>query len=165
MIEQIVLDSLKLALRKSTCLKHPTAIVIETKSNDYLMGYNGAPYKAEKCNPCPREGLATGAATNSCRAIHAERRAIYEAGRKGIPLENATMYIRRFPCAECAKSIVESGISKLVASTDFWNYQKNSVYNFELAEQLLKQCKIEVVLSKEMDAITCDVHNSKPKLA
>lgn len=46
---------------------------------------------------------------------HAERNAIYNAARVGIPLAGCTIYVPWFPCAECAKAIIQSGLVELVA--------------------------------------------------
>ena len=46
---------------------------------------------------------------------HAERNAIYSAARVGIPLSGCTMYLPWFPCMDCARAIVQSGIRVLVA--------------------------------------------------
>lgn len=45
---------------------------------------------------------------------HAERNAIYNAARIGVPLEGCTVYVNRFPCAECARAIIQSGIAQVV---------------------------------------------------
>jgi dCMP deaminase len=46
---------------------------------------------------------------------HAERNAIYNAARVGIAINGCRMYVPWFPCGECAKAIIQSGISELVA--------------------------------------------------
>ena len=46
---------------------------------------------------------------------HAERKAIYNAARVGIPLEGCRMYLPWFPCMDCARAIVQSGLLELVA--------------------------------------------------
>jgi dCMP deaminase len=46
---------------------------------------------------------------------HAERNAVYSAARIGIPLRGCTIYVPWFPCGECAKAIIQSGIVELVA--------------------------------------------------
>jgi dCMP deaminase len=46
---------------------------------------------------------------------HAERNAIYNAARLGVKVENCTMYSTLFPCMDCARAIIQSGISVLVA--------------------------------------------------
>lgn len=49
-----------------------------------------------------------------CYALHAEEKAILQAGKIGTSLEGATLYCTTFPCLLCAKMIVESGITRLV---------------------------------------------------
>lgn len=44
---------------------------------------------------------------------HAERNAIYNAARVGIPLLGCEIYSTLFPCSECLRGIVQSGLSKL----------------------------------------------------
>lgn len=48
------------------------------------------------------------------RAIHAEMDVILMCARKGIPLQDATLYTTTFPCHNCAKHIVGAGIKKVV---------------------------------------------------
>ena len=45
---------------------------------------------------------------------HAERNAIYNAARVGIPLEGCRIYLPWFPCMDCARAIIQAGISELV---------------------------------------------------
>ena len=52
---------------------------------------------------------------------HAERNAIYNAARCGISLVGCQIYLPWFPCMDCARAIVQSGIMEIVAiepSTD-----------------------------------------------
>ncbi len=44
---------------------------------------------------------------------HAERNAIYNAARYGVVLTDCTIYVNRFPCADCARAIIQSGIGKI----------------------------------------------------
>jgi deoxycytidylate deaminase len=48
------------------------------------------------------------------RIIHAEMLAITDAARKGIPLQDATLYCTTFPCHLCAKHVVACGVKRLV---------------------------------------------------
>ena len=45
---------------------------------------------------------------------HAERVAIAKAAKDGIELRNSTIYSPWFPCAPCARAIVNAGITELV---------------------------------------------------
>lgn len=48
------------------------------------------------------------------RAVHAEMAALSTAARLGISTKNANLYCTTFPCHNCSKHIVASGISKVV---------------------------------------------------
>jgi len=48
------------------------------------------------------------------RAVHAEMAAITDAARNGIELSGCTMYTTTFPCHDCAKHIVASGLKELI---------------------------------------------------
>lgn len=45
------------------------------------------------------------------RAVHAEMEAILSAGRNGVSVRGATLYSTTYPCHNCAKHIVASGLS------------------------------------------------------
>lgn len=44
---------------------------------------------------------------------HAERNAIYAAARKGYALEGGTIVQSWYPCADCARGIVQAGIIRV----------------------------------------------------
>jgi dCMP deaminase len=46
---------------------------------------------------------------------HAERNAIYHAAMVGIPLGGCRMYLPWYPCVDCARAIVQSGLVELIA--------------------------------------------------
>ena len=45
---------------------------------------------------------------------HAERNAIYAAARKGTPIVGCRMYLPWFPCADCARGIVQVGLVEVI---------------------------------------------------
>jgi dCMP deaminase len=47
---------------------------------------------------------------------HAERNAIYSAARLGVSLRGAVMVLPWFPCTDCARAIIQSGIRRLIAN-------------------------------------------------
>jgi dCMP deaminase len=47
---------------------------------------------------------------------HAERNAIYNATRAGISVEGCRMYLPWFPCMDCARAIVQTGINELIVT-------------------------------------------------
>lgn len=48
------------------------------------------------------------------RAVHAETAALFCAARIGVSVSGATLYTTTFPCHDCAKAIVASGIREVV---------------------------------------------------
>ena len=49
---------------------------------------------------------------------HAERNAIHNAAATGRSLEGSTLYCNLFPCADCARAIIQSGIKQVVISSN-----------------------------------------------
>jgi deoxycytidylate deaminase len=48
------------------------------------------------------------------RVVHAEMCAICDAAREGISIKQATLYCTTFPCHNCTKHIIASGLSRVV---------------------------------------------------
>jgi cytidine deaminase len=48
------------------------------------------------------------------RPVHAEMAAIIDAARRGVAVDGHTMYVTTFPCHNCAKHIIATGIRKVV---------------------------------------------------
>jgi len=72
-------------------------------------GYNGFPRgiddDAEGRHARPAKYLWT---------EHAERNAVYNAARTGVSLLGSALYLPWFPCADCARAIIQSGIAVIV---------------------------------------------------
>jgi deoxycytidylate deaminase len=48
------------------------------------------------------------------RVVHAEMSAITDAARRGLSVQDATLYCTTFPCHICARHIISSGIKRVV---------------------------------------------------
>lgn len=48
------------------------------------------------------------------RVVHAEMDALLSCGRAGIPTSGSTIYCTTFPCHNCAKHIIASGVKRVV---------------------------------------------------
>lgn len=48
------------------------------------------------------------------RSVHAEMAAILDAARRGVPTKGCTLYTTTFPCHDCARHIIASGIGRVV---------------------------------------------------
>lgn len=52
---------------------------------------------------------------------HAERNAIYNAASVGIPTEGCRMYLPWYPCADCARAIIQASIYEIICIEPNWN--------------------------------------------
>jgi len=76
---------------------------------------------------------------------HAERNAIYNAARIGVSTLNTTMYMTcDISCADCARGIINAGISKIVFSKS--NKHRNTIWkeSAERSIQMFKEAGIDV---------------------
>jgi len=55
---------------------------------------------------------------------HAERDAIFKAARDGINLKNSEIYVNYFPCCDCARAIISSGIKTIYTPKPDLTHQK-----------------------------------------
>lgn len=86
------------------------AILVGNKGQIISQGYNGFPRKIEDT-----EERLNDRKLKHKFVIHAEMNAIYNAIFNGASTEGATIYISGLPCChECAKGIIQTGISKVV---------------------------------------------------
>ena len=84
------------------CIVSPENVIIST-------GYNGLP------NGCSDDTFPWDSGKYPF-VVHAELNAILNAG--GRVLRGARLYVTLFPCNECAKAIIQSGIKELIYLSD-----------------------------------------------
>lgn len=74
-------------------------------------GYNGTPSGYDNCENDNWE--------THWYTIHAESNAILKCARWGHSCEGATLYLTHSPCKDCSKSILQSGIKRVVYSENY----------------------------------------------
>lgn len=74
---------------------------------------------------------------------HAERNAIYNAARIGVSLQGCTIYVTRFPCADCARAIIQCGIERVV-SPPIPEADGALDYSFQVSKKMLEEAGIGV---------------------
>jgi len=85
----------------------------------------------------PRSNFNPGENPEVYTSIHAEASIIARAAKNGISLDGASLYVTTFPCSNCARLILESGIKKV--------YYKEG-YSVIDARNLFKIAGIDIVL-------------------
>ncbi|MFP4078960.1 MAG: deoxycytidylate deaminase [Candidatus Izemoplasmataceae bacterium] len=86
------------------------ACIVNKKKRIVGIGYNGFPIGIDD-DAYPWESEGTFLDTKYPYVVHAEPNAILNST---VPLEGATLYVTLFPCHECAKLIIQSGIKEIV---------------------------------------------------
>ena len=95
-------------------------------------GYNGFPASTPHISII-KDG-------HEINTIHSEINAISDAAKRGVSIEDSTIYINYFPCIYCAKSIIASGIKYVI-------YYKN-YNNDKIVYQLFKNSNINIIQYK-----------------
>lgn len=91
---------------RSTCSRLQVgAVIVDERGVILSSGRNGALSGMPHCDHTERPD-------EPCRlAMHAEANAIVWAARRGVAVEGHAIYVTHEPCYECAKLIIQSGIS------------------------------------------------------
>lgn len=119
-----------LALR-STCTRLMVGATIVRDKRIIAGGYNGSVSGSVHCID---EGCYI--VDNHCvRTVHAEANALLQCAKFGVATEGADMYVTHFPCLQCTKLIIQSGLKNIYYATDY--------RNDPFAEQLFKETGVK----------------------
>lgn len=120
------------------------ACIVAFDNRILSIGYNGAPNGFEDTNfPWGRDGEAL--ETKYLYVCHAEMNAIlnYRGSRK--ELEGAKIYVDLFPCNECAKLIIQSGIKEVIYLSDKYA----ELDSYIASKRLLSSCGVSYRMLRE----------------
>ena len=116
------------------------AVIVDDDNVVLSMGYNGIPKGCDDNIECRYEKPIKYLFTE-----HAERNAIYHAARHGISLKGCRIYVTLFPCADCARAIIQSGIKKIIAPEPNINHEVWGDH-FKASIQMMEEANIEIKL-------------------
>ena len=123
------------------CIVSPDNIIIST-------GYNGMP---KGCSDDEFPWERTGAETKYPYVVHAELNAILNAN--GRDLRGSRIYVALFPCNECAKAIIQSGVKEVLYLSDKY---KDSMTDLA-SKRMLRAAGVKFTqLRLEHDSLTLD---------
>ena len=98
--------------KNSYCRRRQVGAIIVKDRMIISDGYNGTPSGFE--NVCEDESGLT-----KPYVLHAEANAITKVAKSNNSSEGATLYITTSPCMECAKLIIQAGITRVVYSNQY----------------------------------------------
>ena len=112
---------------------------IVSKDNRILStGYNGAPNNFDDDKfPWDREGNPL--ETKYMYVCHAEANAIDNFRGYKKEFENSRIYVDLFPCNECAKKIIQSGIKEVIYLSDKYKDSESTI----AAKKLFDTCGVK----------------------
>lgn len=114
------------------------AVIVDDDKRVVGMGYNGFPAGFDDEIDSRHERPVKYAYTE-----HAERNAIFTAARNGSHIKGCTMYLKWFPCVDCARAIIQSGIKRVVCTKpDFDDVRWG--HSFKVSHELLVECGVEL---------------------
>ena len=126
------------ALRSKDPNTQVGACIVSDDNRILSIGYNGAPNGFDdKYFPWDREG--NNLDTKYFYVCHAEMNAILNFRGSKKDLEDAKIYVDLFPCNECAKLIIQSGIKKVIYLSDKYNGTDGNV----ASKRLFDMCGVE----------------------
>ena len=109
------------------------------------IGYNGFPNGVDDDKfPWGKDGNYVD--TKYPYVVHAEPNAMLNATSS---LHNCTIYVTLFPCCECAKLIIQSGIKEIVYISDKYSTDETTIASKRLFDAAGVSCR----KFKEMDVI------------
>ena len=88
------------------------ACIVGSDNRILSIGYNGTPNGFDD-DAFPWERIGDPKETKYLYVVHAERNAILNYRGNKKDLEGAKIYVDLFPCNECAKEIIQSGIKEV----------------------------------------------------
>jgi dCMP deaminase len=123
------LQMAKIWAENSYCNRRKVGALIVKDRMIISDGYNGTPSGFE--NNCEDEDNKT-----KPYVLHAEANAITKVAKSNQSSQGATLYVTSSPCLECAKLIIQSGITRVVFS---------EIYRVQDGINLLERAGIDVL--------------------
>ncbi len=128
------------AMRSKDETSQVGACIVNQKNHIVGIGYNGFPIGcSDEELPWEREGGFL--ETKYAYVVHAEPNAILNSS---VDLDGSRMYVTLFPCNECAKLIIQSGIKEVIYLEDKYHDDKIFVASRKLFKMAgIKTRKLE----------------------
>jgi dCMP deaminase len=75
---------------------------------------------------------------------HAELNAIANAARSGVKIENSICIVTLFPCVECCKALIQSGIDTIISEQpDLSNNRWGE--DFKISLEMLQEAQVNII--------------------
>lgn len=113
-----------LVSKRSSCHRLNVGCILVKDNRIISSGYNGHLPKTEHRSVIRNN--------HEQLTIHAEMNSIMDCAKRNVSTNNSIAYITHFPCLNCFKGLVSSGISKIYYCENY----KNDDLVYQLAEEI-----------------------------
>ena len=114
---------------RSSCERLQVGCVLVKDTRVISVGYNGF------ISGYPHNSIVIN--NHEQATVHAEQNCITDCAKRGINVEGATAYITHYPCINCMKILVSSGIKEIKYYHDY--------KNDKLVKEIFKDFKLEKI--------------------
>ena len=121
-------EIVKVTKSRSSCHRLQVSCVIVKDNRIIAQGYNGF------LPGCPHQSIVRD--NHEQATVHAEINAICDCANRGVSVKDSTIYISHYPCINCCKAILASGISKILYIDDY--------KNDPIVKQLVQQKNVQI---------------------
>ena len=135
---------MRLAKEISTWSKDPSskigAVIVNDERRILATGYNGFPRGIEDT-----EERLNDKEQKYPRIVHAELNALLGALYNGVSVKDATLYVYGLPvCADCTKSVIQSGIKRVIISMYSLDNKKWSEQWDRLSKPMFEEAQVSI---------------------
>ena len=131
--DEYFISSALLMSSRSSCHRLHVGCVLIKDNRIISAGYNGF------LAGLPHESCVVN--NHEQNTVHAEQNAISDCAKRGVSTDGATAYITHYPCINCAKILLASGIKEVKYYEDY----KNN----ELVKKLLDKANVKAIKIKK----------------
>ena len=121
-------EIVQVTAKRSSCNRLHVGCILVKDNRIISQGYNGF------LPGCPHESIVRNNHEQS--TIHSEQNAITDCAKRGVSCNNSTAYITHYPCINCCKLLLASGIKSIKYINDY--------KNDELVNVFITQCDVVI---------------------
>jgi dCMP deaminase len=111
------------------------------------LGYNGFPRGVDETNPQRWERPI-----KYSYVEHSERNCLYNACRSGVSTNNSIAVITLFPCCDCCRALIQSGIKTIITKTPDYDDERWG-NDFKISTIMFNEAKTEIILLTEEEIL------------
>ena len=115
--------------KRSSCSRLSVGCILVKDNRIIAQGYNGF------LPGCPHKSIIRDNHEQS--TVHAEQNTIADCAKRTVSCDGAKAFITHYPCINCAKILLASGIKEI-------NYI-NDYKNDELVAEFANQCNVKII--------------------